>query len=221
MSDTKNKIQKIVNVFESGKADGDYGCISLYEDGPNGIKQVTYGKSQTTEWGNLRDLVKMYIDNNGQYSDVLHVFLDDIGRSSLVNDKNFIHILKQASKDEVMKQTQDAFFDKHYWQPAKAWYEKNGFKTNLSMLVIYDSFIHSGSILKFLREKFSEKVPANGGDEKAWIKSYSEARLNWLKNHSNPILRKTVYRVENFLTAIKEENWDLCKTFVANGEKIA
>ena len=37
----KNKIQKIVNVFESGTPDGDYGCISLYEDGPNVIKQNT------------------------------------------------------------------------------------------------------------------------------------------------------------------------------------
>jgi chitosanase len=220
MSDVKNKIQKIVNVFESGAPDGDYGCISLYEDGPNGIKQVTYGKSQTTEWGNLRDLVKMYIDNDGQYSDVLRAYLDDIGHSSLVSDKNFIHILKQASKDEVMRQTQDAFFDKHYWEPAKAWFDKNQFKTNLAMLVIYDSFIHSGSILKFLREKFSEKVPVNGGDEKKWIESYCQARLNWLENHSNPILRKTVYRVKNFLTAIEQENWDLSETFIANGQKI-
>lgn len=221
MSEVKNKIQKIVNVFESGTPEGDYGCISLYDDGPNGIKQVTYGKSQTTEWGNLRDLVKMYIDNNGQYSDVLCAFVDDIGRSSLVNDKNFIHILKQASKDEIMKETQDAFFDKHYWEPAKSWADKNGFKTNLAMLVIYDSFVHSGSILKFLRNKFSEKIPANQGSEKVWIEEYSKARLNWLKNHSNPILQKTIYRVENFLTAIKQENWDLSQTFVANGEKIS
>lgn len=221
MSDIKNKIQKIVNVFESGKPDGDYGCISLYDDGPNGIKQVTYGKSQTTEWGNLRDLVKMYIDNHGEYSDVLKPYLDKLGRVSVIGDKNFIHILKEASKDKIMKDTQDAFFDKHYWEPAKAWYIKNGFKTNLAMLVIYDSFIHSGSILKFLRDKFSEKVPVNGGNEQHWILDYCKARYIWLDNHSNPILRKTIYRVDNFLTAMKEENWDLSKTFIANGEKIS
>lgn len=221
MSDIKIKIQKIVNVFESGTPDGDYGCVSLYEDGPNGIKQITYGKSQTTEWGNLSDLVKMYVNNDGQYSDVLQAFLDDIGHSSLVNDKNFIHILKQASKDPIMRTTQDEFFDKHYWEPAKSWVVKNGFKTNLAMLVIYDSFIHSGSILKFLRDKFSEKVPVNGGDEKKWIVEYCKARLNWLKNHSNPILQKTTYRVKDFLVAQELDNWDLNQVFSANGQKIA
>jgi chitosanase len=221
MSDIKIKIQKIVNVFESGTPDGDYGCVSLYEDGPKGIKQITYGKSQTTEWGNLRDLVKMYVNNDGQYSDVLQAFLDDIGHSSLVNNKNFIHILKQASKDPIMRTTQDEFFDKHYWEPAKSWVVKNGFKTNLAMLVIYDSFIHSGSILKFLRDKFSEKVPVNGGDEKKWIVQYCKARLNWLKNHSNPILQKTTYRVHDFLVAQELDNWDLSEVFSANGEKIS
>jgi chitosanase len=66
MSDIKKtKIQQIVNYFESGDKYGDYGCISLYEDGPNGARQITYGKSQTTESGNLQDLVKMYIENEG------------------------------------------------------------------------------------------------------------------------------------------------------------
>jgi chitosanase len=221
MSDVKTKIEQIVNYFESGSKNGDYSCISLYEDGPNQIKQITYGKSQTTEWGNLRDLIKMYINNGGEYATFFTSYVDTIGVNSLVGNRNFISFLKRASEDPIMRSTQDEFFDKHYWQPAKAWYEKNGFKTNLAMLVIYDSFIHSGSILKFLRDKFAEKVPANGGDEQRWILEYCKARYKWLDNHSNPILRKTVYRVDNFLTAIKESNWDLSQTFVANGEEIS
>jgi chitosanase len=218
--ETKNKIQKIVNVFESGTPNGDYSCISLYEDGPNGIKQITYGKSQTTEWGNLSKLIKLYISLDGKFADQFIKYADTIGRISLVNDKNFISLLREASKDQIMKESQDSFFDTHYWQPAKAWFDKNGFKTSLSMLVIYDSFIHSGSILKFLRERFTEKVPVNGGDEKAWIEQYCSARLNWLKNHSNPILRKTTYRVCDFLMAIDKNNWDLEQEFSANGTKI-
>jgi len=218
----KTKIQKIVNVFESGTPDGDYGCISLYEDGPNGIKQITYGKSQTTEWGNLPDLLRTYIKNTGKLSlNFVEYVAGSLGRVSLVNDKIFISLLKEASKDPIMRSSQDEFFDKHYWEPAKAWFDKNGFKSNLSMLVIYDSFIHSGSILKFLRDKFTEKVPVNGGNEEDWILAYCKARYNWLNNHSNPILRKTIYRVDNFLTAIKENNWDLSETFVANGTKIS
>ena len=216
----KNKIQKIVNVFESGTPNGDYGCISLYEDGPNGIKQVTYGKSQTTEWGNLSQLVKLYINNNGKFSDQLIKYSDTIGRTSLVNDKNFISILKEASKDPIMRESQDSFFDTHYWEPAKKWFDKNGFKSNLAMLVIYDSFIHSGSILKFLRERFAEKVPVNGGDEKAWIEQYCQTSLSWLNNHSNPILRKTNYRVVDFIRAMEKNDWDLGQEFLANGTKI-
>jgi chitosanase len=216
----KDKIQKIVNVFESGKPDGDYSCISLYEDGPKGIKQITYGKSQTTEWGNLPKLIQLYIKSGGKFASQFTKYADTLGRISLVNDKTFISLLKEASEDPVMKESQDSFFDTHYWQPAKAWFDKNGFKLNLSMLVIYDSFIHSGSILKFLRNRFTEKVPADGGDEKAWIEQYTSARLNWLKNHSNPILRKTTYRVSDFLMAISKDNWDLEKEFSANGTKI-
>lgn len=217
---TKNKIQKIVNVFESGNPDGDYSCISLYEDGPKGIKQITYGKSQTTEWGNLPKLIQLYIKNNGKLASEFTKYTDTLGRISLVDDKVFISLLKEASKDPIMRESQDSFFDTHYWQPAKAWFDKNGFKLNLSMLVIYDSFIHSGSILKFLRNRFTEKVPVNGGDEKAWIEQYTSARLNWLKNHSNPILRKTTYRVCDFLVAMDKNNWDLEQEFSANGTKI-
>jgi chitosanase len=216
----KNKIQKIVNVFESGSPNGDYGCISLYEDGPNGIKQITYGKSQTTEWGNLSQLIKLYISFSGQFANEFIKYVDTIGRTSLVNDKNFISLLKQASKDPIMKESQDSFFDTHYWEPAKKWFDKNNFKLNLSMLVIYDSFIHSGSILKFLRNRFPETTPVNGGDEKAWIEKYCHVRLNWLNNHSNPILRKTNYRVIDFIAAMEKNNWDLGKEFSANGTKI-
>jgi chitosanase len=162
----------------------------------------------------------MYIENEGQFSNEFKPYVEFIGVKPLVGNRNFITLLREASKDTIMHSTQDEFFDKHYWLPAKSWFDKNEFKTNLSMLVIYDSFVHSGSILKFLRNSFKETVPVNGGNEFNWIFEYCKARYNWLDNHSNPILRKTVYRVDNFLTAIKEENWDLSEIFIANGEKI-
>ena len=54
----KDKIQSILNVFETGKPDGDYSNVTIFSDGPKGIRQITYGKSQTTEWGNLNKLIK-------------------------------------------------------------------------------------------------------------------------------------------------------------------
>ena len=44
---------------------GKYGAISIFEDGPNDIRQITYGRSQTTEYGNLRELVQMYVEAGG------------------------------------------------------------------------------------------------------------------------------------------------------------
>lgn len=58
---------------------------------------------------------------------------------------------------------------------------KNGFSLPLSALVIYDSFIHSGSILYFLRKRFHEMPTAKGGDEKTWIRQYVGVRQNCLR----------------------------------------
>jgi chitosanase len=55
--------ERVIDVFETGTIQGKYGAISIFEDGPNDIRQVTYGRSQTTEYGNLRELVQMYVDS--------------------------------------------------------------------------------------------------------------------------------------------------------------
>ncbi|NBP02349.1 MAG: peptidoglycan-binding protein, partial [Proteobacteria bacterium] len=162
--DKKTKIQSIVNVFETGSIAGDYGCVSIYNDGPNGIKQVTYGKSQTTEFGNLKDLIKLYIEKNGQHADFFKPYVDQIGKKLLYNDQAFISELKLVGTDPIMITAQNEFFDNHYWLPALKFCNTNKFVTPLAGLVIYDSYIHSGSILSFLRNKFQERVPVTGGN---------------------------------------------------------
>ena len=64
----KRLIERVVNVFESGKPEGNYAATVIFNDGPNDIKQITYGRSQTTEYGNLRELVQKYVAANGLYS---------------------------------------------------------------------------------------------------------------------------------------------------------
>lgn len=218
--DKKIKIQSIVNVFETGSIKGDYGNISIYHDGPGMVKQVTYGRSQTTEYGNLKDLLVMYIAKNGKFAADLKNYIGIIGQKPLYNDNNFIEILKEAGSDPIMISTQDEFFDKHYWQPAIKFCDVNGFVTPLAGLVVYDSYIHSGSILSFLRNRFEAKVPTAGGSEQVWITEYLNARKSWLSEHSNPILRKTVYRVNNMLTADHYQDWNLDNSFNANGTNV-
>ena len=77
---------------------------------------------------------------------------------------------------------------------------------------------NAGSILGFLRNKFKERTPAFGGNEKIWIESYCKTRREWLSNHTRPVLRKTVYRMNFMLDRIEQNDWDLTKNvYNANG----
>jgi chitosanase len=222
----KKKITQVVNVFETGTINGKYDNISIYADGPviggSRIKQITYGRSQTTEYGVLKILVQQYIANNGVYANAMKPYVSKIGlQPSLCSDTVFKNALKNAGKlDPIMRTTQDSFFDQLYFQPAFGWFSTMMFTQALSLLVIYDSYIHSGSILPLLRNKFPASVPKNGGDEKTWIKQYVAVRDEWLRFHSNAVLRNTVYRTECFQDAINKNNWDLSKTINANGTPI-
>lgn len=214
----KNKIQSILNCTETGSIKGDYGNISIFKDGPGNIRQITYGKSQTTEYGLLKELIELYIKNKGIHSEEFKKYLDKIEKKPLVNNKDFLELLEKAALDPIMQKTQDAFFDEFYWEPAVEWAESNGFKHPLSLLVIYDSFIHSGGIRMDLRSRFKESVPSKGGKEKEWIKQYLAVRRSWLATHkTRPVLRKTVYRIDDILTAIKKDDWNLEKPYNANG----
>lgn len=212
---------QVLNVFETGSPEGDYSNVSIYKDGGGGsYKQITYGASQTTQDGNLDKLLYKYLDTIAEKTDAAAIIAECLPTKndrSLVNNKKFIQALKDAGKDPIMQKCQDEFFDEAYFIPAYKWFKTNGFTTPLAMLVIYDSFIHSGGILSFLRKRFSEVPPANGGDEKAWIKAYVNTRYSWLANHSNKILRNTVYRMKTMQALIKENDWELNGPINANG----
>ena len=211
--------ERVVNVFETGSIRGNYAAISIFEDGPNDIRQITYGRSQTTEYGNLRELVQMYVDAGGRFADQLGGYVPRIGRVALVDDAVFKDLLRRAGKeDQVMRDTQDAFFDRRYFQPALRWAGQNGFSRALSVLVIYDSFVHSGQILDLLRSRFTEPPPASGGNEQVWIREYVEVRHQWLLTHPRAAVRSSAYRTRDLGREIARGNWDLSMLpILANG----
>ena len=218
----KKEVQQVINVFETGSIGGGYDTISIFKDGRNNTSQITFGKSQTTEQGNLNTLIKMYIENKGVFSPEFRPYLPKIGKESLVNDANFKALLRRSAReDSIMRDTQDIFFDVVYYTPALHFFNGYKFTLPLSLLVIYDSFIHSGGILGFLRERFSEMPPSMGGDEKKWIKSYVDVRNEWLKNHPKKILQNTVYRTVCFQKQIKNGNWMLDQPVDANGVMVS
>jgi chitosanase len=206
----KTLVQRVLNAAETGTADGKYHDISIFADGKGGTRQITYGKSQTTEQGHLAELVGIYSDKAGAYAASLGPYRPLIGVKPLVDDSHFKNLLVRAAKeDPLMKEAQDEFFDKAYWTPAFKWFTEQEFKLPLSMLVIYDSFIHSGGVLPLLRRRFADPVPAKGGDEKKWVHQYVKTWHEWLATHSKPILRKTIYRTNCYLGEIARNNWHL------------
>ena len=224
LSETQKRlIERIINVFETGTPDGDYSNISIYHDGPHDIRQITYGRSQTTEYGNLRRLVQDYVNAGGMFSQQLQPYAELVGSTPLTDDANFKNLLRRAGRlDPVMRGVQDRFFEEVYFSPAMRWADQHGFTLPLSALVIYDSFIHSGSILWPIRNMFPENPPSSGGDERAWIGAYVNARHRWLGSHPRSAVRSTTYRTQCFKREVQRGNWDLSQVPVnAHGTQVS
>jgi len=206
----KSTIERVINAFETGSADGDYANISIYHDGPHDIRQITYGRSQTTEYGKLRKLVEMYVEAEGLYSGELRPYADLVGSVPLTDDRTFKTLLRNAGRnDPVMGKIQDEFFETEYFLPAMGWADDHHFVLPLSGLVIYDSFIHSGSILWVIRQRFPESPPSLGGEEQAWTSAYVRERHAWLQAHHREAVRASSYRTRDLLREISKGNWDL------------
>jgi len=218
----KSIIERVINCFETGKPEGDYGCISIHADGPHDIRQITYGRSQTTEFGKLRQLVRMYVDVQGTYSNALLPYADKIGSEMLADDSTFKYLLRKAGReDDIMRKIQDQFFDEAYFAPAMKWADNHNFILPLSALVIYDSFIHSGSILWIIRQMFPEYPPDLGENEKEWIKAYVHARHEWLGQHRRAAVRASAYRTRDLEKEVNRGNWDLAQLpIMTNGSAV-
>jgi chitosanase len=204
----KKTAQAIVNIFETGRPIGDYGSVTVMQ-GDTG--HLTYGRSQTTlASGNLALLLHAYCDAEGTLSEALKKFLSAFDRRDTKLDLNekVKALLRQAGDDPVMRTVQDDFFDRVYWGPALKSAGAIGVSEPLSITVVYDSKIH-GSFYR-LRTMTDEQhgTVAETGEE-AWIKSYVFVRRSWLADHSNPLLHKTVYRMNALMDLIDSNKWEL------------
>jgi chitosanase len=105
----------------------------------------------------------LYIDVAGVFAAQLTPYLNKVGIDPRVDDDSFKNLLRDAGKtDPKMHDIQDRLFDKYYYIPAMTWADANRFKLPLSALVIYDSYIQSGSVPDFLFKRFAEAPPVSG-----------------------------------------------------------
>ncbi len=205
----KKTAQAIVNIFETGRVRGDYGRVTLLV-GDSG--HLTYGRSQTTlASGNLYLLVKAYCDRDdaalgGELSGYLSAFKKIDLR--LDNDNKLRRLLAEAGDDPVMREVQDAFFDRVYWNPAVQRCDTMGLRAALSVTVIYDSVIH-GSVQRMIERTNERHGTTAVAGERTWIAGYVGERRDWLTGHKNTLLKRTVYRMEELGALVQAGNWDL------------
>jgi chitosanase len=219
-------IRRILSVAESGKPKFPYSEVYVYADDNRfnpPRRQITLSIGFTEGGGNLKKVLQRYCAEGGAGARQLDGYLPGLGdkdRGSLAGDQTFIGLLKKIGTQALMQKIQHEEFDRMYIDPAIAWGSAYEFTLNLSLLVIADSFLHSGSMLDFLMSRFPEKKPAAGGDEKKWITDYLNARKQWLATHSNTILNKTVYRANCYLIEASKGNWDLSTPVVMHGTPV-
>jgi chitosanase len=220
---TKNLIIKIINCFETGSPETVYNQIFIYADGTQDRRQCTLSRGYTECGGSLWMVFQKYkeLTDNDIVADKLLEYKKQSCKGTLPDNKDFIKLIHEACDDPLFREAQDYVYDKVYWNKGEEWFHNHGFTLPLSLAVIQDSYLQSGGILDFLRNRFNEKTPSDGGDEKKWISEYIDTRHNWLRDHSRKVLNNTVYRTNFFKTQIKNDNWDLSKSPIfVNGVKI-
>ena len=211
----------IVNLFETSEVLGQYGNVTLIA-GDTG--HLTFGRSQTTLGsGNLALLLQQYCANHGaRFAARLRPFLPRFIAidNTLDNDHGLHNLLRASADDPVMRETQDAFFDHTYWQPAVRAAVKLGLRSPLATAVVYDSFVHGSWVSMRDRTTQTAGAPAEIG-ERAWISAYVATRRAWLENNARTDLRPTVYRMDALKRLIDQGFWGLTLPLVVRGKEIS
>ena len=158
----------------------------------------------------------MFIAENRKYDLHSTIYVNTIGKIEnaepmfLYMNNAFIALLKTAAKSrEITYASQSISFDSHYFRSALKFFYSNGFTSPLSLLVIFDSYRHSGNIFNTLMAHFAEVLPAKGGNEKKWISEYLNVRHNWLRHYSDKNISVSIYRTKCFLNEVNNSNWYL------------
>jgi chitosanase len=216
----KKAAQAIINIFETGRAQGEYGQVTLLAGDPG---QLTYGRSQTTlASGNLYLLIKAYCATPGaEHAGALAPYLGALERrdGALNQDMALRALLRHAGDDPAMRDCQDAFFDRVYWQPAAVAADRLGLATALGVTTVYDGTVHGswGNLRDMTTASFG---PPSAIGEKAWVGHYIDTRRNWLATHSVVLLHNTVYRMDALKAILQSGNWDFTLPFTVRGVRL-
>ncbi|CAA7622447.1 Peptidoglycan-binding domain 1 protein [Magnetospirillum sp. SS-4] len=198
----------MVNIFETGSARGDYGRVvhAKHDSG-----QLTYGRSQVTlASGGLHALIRQYCETPGaRHTSGFISYLSDLANKTPALDSDAVlhGLLKAAGDDPVMRDCQDSLFDNGYWLPALKSAAALSLPDPLSVCVVYDSHIHGS--WKTIRDRTLARAPDSAAAPRDWTTAYVATRRDWLAGSPNPLLRRSVYRMDCFNQLITENAWAL------------
>ena len=217
----KKTAEAIVNLFETSEVLGDYSKVTLIAEDTG---HLTFGRSQTTlDSGNLYELVRRYWDNGGaRFGGRLAPWLPRLEASDtdLDDDLKLQNLLRASADDPVMRDSQDAFFDEFYWQPAVRAAEREGITNALGVAVVYDSHVH-GAWLKMRDRTNAEVGKLTEAGERQWLQAYVATRRAWLASHPRQDLRATVYRMDAFRRLMDQDFWNLELPLVVRDKEIS
>ena len=203
-------IKAIVNVFETGRAAGDYSAVTAIA-GDSG--HLTYGRSQSALGsGSLFQLLSQYsVAPGAKFAAQIQPYLPRLEARDITLDKDATlrNILREAGSDPVMQEEQDRFFDANYFNPACTSASACGLTSVLAQAVVYDSCVHGS--WRAMRDAANQKCGApgsNGVTEQQWLTVYVQTRKQWLLS-SRPPLPASAYRMDSFLSLMTDGNWNL------------
>jgi chitosanase len=217
----KKTAEAIVNIFETSQVRGNYGNVTLIA-GDTG--HLTFGRSQTTLGsGNLHTVMAQYCGTAGaRFAPDLAPYLGRLQTMSVAldTDVHLHNVLRATADDPVMRDTQDAFFDVHYWQPAERAAQRAGIVSPLGVAVVYDSTVH-GSWARMRDRTIAAIGSVAAVGEAAWIARYVGERRAWLAGSSRDDLRRTIYRMDAFRRLIDLDGWSLTLPLVVRDLEIS
>ena len=106
------------------------------------------------------------------------------------------------------------------WQPAVRTAGSLGIGLPLGVAVVYDSWVH-GSFRRMQERTVERFGPVEQVGETAWIADYVLVRRTWLAGHDNPLLRKTIYRMDAFRELITQALWEMPLPLTVRGVSIS
>jgi chitosanase len=190
--------------------------------GDNG--HLSFGRSQLSLGsGNLAKLIDAYCKNPGaRFGARLSPFLRDLSdrNTSLDSNTKLHNLLRATADDPVMRDTQDSYFDRGFWQQAAQEAARRDIRSALGVATVYDSWVQGAWSLMRDRTVDNHGSVASLG-EQAWIAAYLATRRQWLDENPNPILRKTVYRMDALGALARQAQWSLNLPLLVRDQEIS